>query len=75
MALTLEQYDHQIGFHLRMIHHHSKMLLFHTDSMTHQPAFETIAEGELKDVAVRLAEALETALKAVEKFRSRPVDS
>jgi len=75
MPLTLAEYDHQVGFHLRMIHHHSRMLFYHADTLTHQPAWAATAEDDLVKVDQDLEAALATVRKAREAYRSKPVDS
>lgn len=75
MTLTLEQYDHQVGHHLRMIRHHAASIKTHVHYMTHQPDFETLAEGALSDVVTTLEAALQNASAALSQFREKPHDT
>lgn len=74
MALTLEQWDHRVGHHLKMIVHHAMSIETHVHYMTHQPAFEALAEDELVKVDEALAAALARVQHALTKFRSKPRD-
>jgi hypothetical protein len=75
MGLPLDQYDHQVGHHLRMIRHHASAIETHVHYMTHQPGFESIAEENLMKVQDVLVEALEQTRKAISVFRSKPHDT
>lgn len=75
MALTLEEYDRQVGHHLRMVSHHAASIMTHVSYMTRQPDFETEAEGNLVKVENVLAQSLAEVRKAIQRFRDKPVDS
>ena len=74
MPLTLEDYDHQVGHHLRMIGHHSKALVVHADMMTRQPAFEALAADELAKCEDHLTQALGRVRRAIETYKGKPHD-
>lgn len=72
--MTLDEYDHHIGFHLRMIQHHTAMIGFHVDDLAMVPAFETVAEDDLARLADALAVALDGIRGAQNKYRRKPVN-
>lgn len=72
--MTLEEYDHRVGFHLRMIRHHAAMIGFHVDKLAAAPPFETEAENDLGRLADGLAKALEGIRQAQAEYRGKPVD-
>lgn len=75
MPLTLEDYDHKVGHHLRMIRHHAAAIDAHVAYMTHQPAFEALAEDELAKVDATLAQAMGKVRHAIETYRGKPHDT
>ena len=74
MSLTLEEYDSRVGFHLRMMSHHGKMIAFHAEKMTHQPNFESQTEDELVQLDAALAAALGRVQHALKTLRGKPID-
>lgn len=74
MPLTLEKYDSEVGFHLRMIRHHLAYVKFHSETMTHRPDFETQAEDDMEKCRDALAQALGTINHAIGVYKAKPVD-
>lgn len=75
MPLTLEQYDREVGHHLRMIRHHAMSIETHVGYMTHRPDFETIAEEAMAHVVATLESALRHAENALARFKEKPTDA
>lgn len=75
MPMTLEQYDREVGHHLRMIRHHAMSIETHVAYMTHQPDFATIAEEAMAHVVATLENALRHAENALANFREKPRDA
>ena len=75
MPLTLEQYDHQVGFHLRMMQHHARMIVYHVDSLALQPPFETVAQDDLERADAAMAKIMEQIFDALQRFKEKPVDA
>ena len=74
MPLSLEDYDHKVGHHVRMLRHHGACMRSHAERMTYQPGFSTLMEDELEAVHVALVHATETVQAALGIFRSKPRD-
>jgi hypothetical protein len=74
MPLTLEEYDHQIGFPMKMIRQHAERIAHYANRMTHQPGFEALAEDELAKLDHTLATALGRVRHALETYRGKPRD-
>jgi hypothetical protein len=74
MPLTLEEYDHQIGFHVRMMAHHAKMLTYHAEQVTYQTDFENLIEEDFATLDEMLAGALGRLHQAQQIWRSKPHD-
>lgn len=72
--MTLEEYDHRIGFHLRMIRHHAAMIGFHVDALAAAPPFETEAENDIARMADALAQALERIRQAQAEYHWKPIN-
>ena len=75
MPLTLEEYDHKVGHHLRMVRHHAASIETHVCYMTHQPGFEAMAEDALVHVVATLESALQLSRNALEHYRGKPRDA
>jgi hypothetical protein len=75
MPMTLEEYDHQIGHHLRMIRHHAAAIETHMAYMTRRPDFETLAEEELHKIGFVLVEALDRVKHAIDSYKRKPIDA
>jgi hypothetical protein len=74
VPLSLEEYEHKVGHHIRMMHHHGAMLRSHAERMTHQPGFPTLAEEELEKADAALVQALTDVRTVRATLRSKPID-
>lgn len=73
--MTLADYDHEIGFHLKMIRESADQCLFHVNQMKARPAFETLAMDDLQRVKLDLLAALESVMQAQARYQEKPVDA
>ena len=73
--MSLEEYDHKIGHHLRMIRHHAMAMVVHAEMMARRPEFETLAEDELEKCDAVLALALGKVRYSLQTVREKPIDA
>lgn len=74
MLTPLEQWDHDIGYHLAGIRVHAQLIVSHANSMTRRPVWATQAEEELEKCDAALANALAQVSVALRTIREKPVD-
>jgi hypothetical protein len=74
MPLTLEEYDHQIGFHVRMMSHHAKMLTHHADQVKAQTDFPNLVEDDFEALNRALLDALGKLRRAQQVWKDKPHD-
>lgn len=74
MALSLERYDREVGFHLKAIRQHADEIVQHVGKMSCQPDFEAWAESEVVACIDTLAHALRQVSRALERYREKPRD-
>ena len=73
--MNLAEYDHEIGYHLKMIREYADQCLFHVDHMTARPDFETQAMDDLQRVKRALLSATFTVMKAQARYQGKPIDA
>jgi hypothetical protein len=68
--LTLEQWNIQVSRHLDMISSGAKLVARHACLLTRRPAFESLAEDDLRRCERELCSALLLIRNSQEKYRS-----
>jgi hypothetical protein len=75
MALTLEQWDYQVGHHLKEIVSHVDSIASHAKALMALPTWETNAEDRLEQAEGLLTEALARVVAARVTMRSKARDN
>jgi hypothetical protein len=70
--MTLDEYDHGVGFNLQMIREAAASCLFYTDRLIARPDFETLALDDLRRLKLELLRAMFTVMKAEATYHGKP---
>lgn len=70
--MNLEEWDHAVGFNLKMIRESASSCLFYSNRLMARPDFETLALDDLRRLKRELASALETVMKAEATYHAKP---
>jgi hypothetical protein len=70
--MTLEEWDHKVGHHLRMIEGACRDIEAHVQAMEFQPTFSTIAFEEMTKAEEFLRTAQDRVREARTRFEGKP---
>jgi hypothetical protein len=70
--MNLEEWDHAVGFNLKMVREHTDACSYFINRLTARPDFETLALDDLRRLKKELASALETVMKAEVSYHAKP---
>ena len=73
--MNLAEYDHVIGFHLKMLRFDADSCLYHVNQIKTRPNFETLAMDDLQRLKTELLAALESVMQAQARYQEKPIDA
>ena len=75
MPLNMDDYDHEIGRHLRAIDFYLGWIERHVEEMSKRPDFETIAEHRLVKIRRTMHQVLDQLDATIEAYQEKPRDT
>jgi hypothetical protein len=73
--MPLEQWDRDVGLHLRYIVAGTEMIASHVNQIPFRPEFETMAEDQMEFIERLLENKLECVRRARAEFRSKKLEA
>jgi hypothetical protein len=74
MPLTLDEYDYQVGHHLKSIRTECALIISHASAITRRPVWEMVALDDLHSAEAVLFHALHQVQRAKRIIEEKPRD-